>query len=269
MQSPPFLTLALPSTACVCLALCILGGCAAVVAQREGVVPPCTECYEGEGEGPTYSIALGAARQALCQDIAVLIRSVSTDTAQHTRRLAVDGSEGFDEGFYQEIVRMVSTTQSNCVFANMPIQEYRSQRGSTTHVLLRVLPEEYAAFLTTRTVSIEVNSSGGDGRIGAALAVVSERLRSQGYLVVQSAPSSRHKARLAVTYALAEPLPEFSGLIVGTASLDWSLVRLESNTELERVHIPGLVERGFTEEVVLQKLDDSVAQALVEYWRNK
>jgi len=247
-------------------AMLVLTACSAAV-QTPAWYPPaaCRDCYQGEGVAADYRTARKRALGTLCEDIAVVVESTSTDERRHVLKQTrdADGNE-FEEMDFSELAVVVDKTRARCYFEGMPIKEQREDIGGRSYVLLRLSIHDYRRYMSTRTagVSMETGHSGikGDGLRN----FLADHLRQRGYLV---SDGFHYLASVALTPTLNETPAGFQGLKVGTAELTYNLKHLDTGREVDSTHCPGLTSRAFTEANVLGGLEDEAVKCLADRLR--
>lgn len=248
-------------TTCTLTAVLVLTACSAAVDTPAWYPPePCRDCYQGEGVADDYRTARKRALGSLCEDIAVVVESTSTDERRHVLKQSRDaaGNE-FEEMDFSELAVVVDKTRARCYFEGMPIKETREDIGGRSYVLLRLNIHDYRRYMATRTVGITVET-GHPGIKGDSLRnSLAAHLRQRGYLVSEG---FHYLASLALTPSLNETPAGFQGLKIGTAELAYTLKHLDKGREVESAHCPDLTSRAFTEANVLSGLEDEAVKCL-------
>ena len=246
----------------------MLANCSAGVVAPAWYPPQgCRDCYQGEGVGPDYQTALARARKTLCDDILVVVESETTDARRQLLHQTLDGKGNATETMdYKEVVHMVSTSRSRCVFDNMPVDEQRADAVDQSFVVLRMGIAEYARYLAGRTVQVLVRTKTADVTADAAVSAVTDHLRGDGYLVVTAGGHAEYLGTLSMSASVQDAGVQFAGMLVASGQADWVLVRAADGTEVERVHVGKVGARGFKEQSVLHEFGAAVAAALRKEW---
>ncbi len=264
-QSAVFLV---TGTRVACLITAILISACSQAFQSPAWYPPapCSDCYQGEGEAATCTAALERARRSLCEDIRVVVESEASDARNHVLRQAQSASGEFNSSHFNEVVRVLTTTRSRCVFESVPIQEQRSSQSAGCFVVLRLGIAEYQRHLESRTVLLQTNGNAPEWDIGQALEAAAEHLRASGFVVLRQG-TGKYLATLTFGASVASAGAEFSDVLVATGSVGWVVTRLEDGVEIERSQLPSVMARGFKQEAAVRNLLAEMARSLRELWR--
>ncbi|MFH1531891.1 MAG: hypothetical protein ABIK09_14290 [Pseudomonadota bacterium] len=243
-------------------ALCLLGCSAAPAAPEWYQTPPsCPHCYQGLGEGETYNAAKNRAKADLCDDLRVVVSSEMETTRAQTFRDSTSGGKAID---YDEVVRLVERSESNCVFEGMPLQEAPRPETVGDKIYVRlVLPfKTYASWLASRAVIIDVVATpplpqSANATIGGAL---SGCVRDLGYLPHHGGKELPY--RMEAGFSLAATDTGTGGLIVLRAHPVFKLVHVASGRIRWERDLGTLVARGFDRDKLVDDLAGMAAKKL-------
>lgn len=249
--------------AAVTLAVLGLLGCsAAPIAPEWYRTPPsCPQCYQGLGEGETYNAAKNRARADLCDDLRVVVSSEMETTRAQTFRDSTAGGKTID---YDEVVRLVERSESNCVFEGMPLQETPQAVTAGEKVYVRlVLPfARYASWLASRAATIDIAAApplpqGAAATLGGALTGC---VRDLGYLPHHGGKALPYRLEAAVPVTVTDT--GTGGLIVVKAHPVFKLVHVESGRIRWERDLGSLIARGFDQDKLLEDIAGMAAKKL-------
>jgi len=250
--------------AAVFLAATSLLGCSAAPAAPEWYrePPPCPRCYQGLGEGETYNAAKNRARADLCDDLRVVVSSELETTRAQTFRDSTSGGKAID---YDEIVRLVERSESNCVFEGMPLREVPRPvtAGDTVYVRL-VLPfAGYSSWLAGRAAAIDVTADPPLPRTAAAAirGALSGCVRDLGYLP-HNGGGEKLPYRLEADFSVSLNDTGTGGLVVAKAQPVLRLVHAASGRIRWERDLGALMARGFDREKLVRDLAGMAAEKL-------
>ena len=241
----------------------LLGCSAATPAAPEWyrTPPSCPRCYQGLGAGETYNAAKNRAKADLCDDLRVVVSSQMETTRAQTFRDSTGGGKSID---YDEVVRLVERSESNCVFEGMPLQEApRAETvGKTVYVRL-VLPfEKYAAWLGSRAALIDILADpplpqGATATLGGAL---SSCIRDLGYLPHHGDGDLPYRLEAGFSSTVTDT--GTGGLIVVKAHPVFRLVDKASGRIRWEQDLGTLMARGFNRDKLVGDLAGMAAKKL-------
>jgi len=223
--------------------------------------PPCHKCYQGLGEGETYNAAKNRAKADLCDDLRVVVSSEMETTRAQTFRDSTTGGKSID---YDEVVRLVERSESNCVFEGMPLQEVPRTETVGAKVYVRlVLPfAKYAAWLGSRATSIDIAATpplpqGATATIGGALTGC---VRDLGYLPHHGGEALPYRLDAAIPVTVTDT--GTGGLLVVKAHPVFKLVHVESGRIRWEQDLGTLMARGFDKDKLVGDLAGMAAKKL-------
>lgn len=240
-----------------------LASCSAAPAAPEWyrTPPPCPACYQGLGEGETYAAAKHRARADLCDDLRVVVSSELETTRAQTFRDSTSGGRAID---YDEVVRLVERSESNCVFEGMPLREIPRPvtRGEAVYVRL-VLPfAGYSSWLAGRAALIDVRADpplpqATAASLGGALSAC---VRGLGYLPHHGGTELPY--RLEADFSVSVVATGTGGLVVARAQPVLKLVHSSSGRIRWERDLGELVARGFDAGELVRDLAGMAAKKL-------
>jgi hypothetical protein len=207
-------------------------------------------CFQGLGEADTYREAKASALGDLCMNIRVSVHSEIETSAKHKMQ-----STGSDRKIdYQELSMISDKLKSDCVFEGMPVKEkYNEKVDGRQYVLLSMTTADYLDYMSHRYAKIQMKTkaekSGTDGLTSAFI----EMLHSRGYLVLKST-GQEPDFLLEASYAQHIKKTAMENLLIGEASISFSLVRTEDKSVIESYSLNDIVARGFSEDTVESEL---------------
>ncbi len=249
--------------AAVSLAVLSLLGCSAAPTAPEWyrTPPSCPRCYQGLGEGETYNAAKNRAKADLCDDLRVVVSSEMETIRAQTFRDSTSGGKTID---YDEVVRLVERSESNCVFEGMPLQEAPRPETIGAKVYVRlVLPfAKYASWLASRAVTIDIVADpplpqAATASIGGAL---SSCVRDLGYLPHHG--GGERPYRLEADFSVTVTDTGTGGLIVVKAHPVFKLVHEASGRIRWERDMGNLMTRGFNRDKLTNELGGVAANKL-------
>lgn len=254
----------------VVLVGCFAATCSSTAVRRPAWYPPrpCRRCYQGVGVAADYPTAKKRALASLCDDIAVVVSSSSTDERARLLRGHSDAAGGTTERIdFRELTRVVNRTRSRCYFKGMPIKETQEEIDGRSYVLLSMSIADYSTYMARRTAFVWVRAGNTPDARKALAAAVEEHLRRSGYLVTGSEDTAHYLAVLEFEATLSKSPADFQGLIVGSATVDYVLERKRGALQVESLHIDDLTARGFSTENVVRKLAREAVGHLARKWQ--
>lgn len=245
------------------LTLAVVGACSATPSAPDWyqTPPECPRCYQGLGDGETYNIAKNRAKIDLCDDLRVVVSSEMETTRAQTFRDSTGGQKAID---YNEVVRLVERSRSDCIFEGMPLQEAPRPVTIGHKVYVRlVLPfAKYAAWLAGRAVAIQVVTEPPLPQAAASSlsGALSGCVRNLGYLPHHGAQEQPY--RLDADFPMTVAETDTGGLLVVKAHPVLRLVNTNSGRIRWEKDLGSLMVRGFNRDKLVDDLVGMVVKKL-------
>lgn len=240
----------------------LTAGCSGGIERPVWYPPPaCRDCYQGLGEGEDYQSALNSAKARLCEDISVVVTSDTETTRKQALRDSLSGGDRDIDIGYEEYTQVYDKLNSNCQFEKaVPIREVRLETvGGRVYVLLQLGIGDYARYLATKTVSVDIKVP--EGVSAATLSKVAfDTLHNSGYIVVGEGRPS-FSAEISLDCTLSEAAG-FEGMVSADCSLSYRLTRVADKTVLKEEVIGGIGDRGFDKKKLMKIIEKKASEEL-------